>query len=117
MPIRKTYGYRFLKQEHIDYLIHPKTLQQWSGKSLQERCTLFHRHFGNHRINQTLLRKVYALHKIKRKRLKLTKYIKPEKEEEYEIWRQGMSERIKKLKEEGYRIIYVDECGFTTKTI
>ena len=28
-----------------------------------------------------------------------------------------MKERIQELKEEGYRIIYLDECGFTTKTL
>ena len=55
MPRRKRYGYRFLKPEHIDYLTSADTLKSWAGKPLAERCVLFHRHFGNHRINQTLL--------------------------------------------------------------
>ena len=40
-----------------------------------------------------------------------------EKEEEYEQWRISMKERLQELKGEGYRIIYLDECGFTTKTL
>ena len=98
LPLRQRYGYRFLNEEHIEFLTSEETLQRWSGKSLARRCTLFHRHFGNHRINPTLLRKVYRLHKIKRKRIKLTKLIKPEKEEEYEAWRQDMKKRIEMLK-------------------
>ena len=87
LPIRQRYGYRFLQQQHIDFLKDPGVLNLWSGKSLKERCILFHRHFGNHRINQTLLQKVYQLHRIKRKRIKLVKPIRPEKEYEYELWR------------------------------
>ena len=95
----------------------PETLNLWSGISLKHRCVLFHRHFGNHRINQTLLRKVYRLHKIKRKSIKLTKPIKVQKQEEYEQWRIGMKERIQELQSEGYKIIYLDECWFATKTL
>ena len=47
----------------------------------------------------------------------MTKPIRVEKEEEYEQWRIGMKERLQELKGEGYRIIYLDECGFTTKTL
>ena len=117
LPIRKRYGYRFLKPEHIEFLTDLETLNMWAGKSLAKRCVLFHRHFGNHRINPTLLRKVYHLHKIKRKRIKLTKPLKPDKEDHYEEWRQGVKHRIAELKGNGYRIIYLDECGLTTKTI
>ena len=64
-----------------------------------------------------MLRKVYSKHKIKRKRIKLTKEIKPEKEEEYELWRLDLKRRIRELQADGYKIIYLDECGLTTKTL
>ena len=48
---------------------------------------MFHRHFGNHRINPTLLRRFYHLHKIKKKTVKFVKRIDPEKAKEYEEWR------------------------------
>ena len=81
---------RFLKYEHIDFLRSPDTLLNWSGKSLKERCLLFHRQFGDHRINPTLLTQFYAKHKIKRKRVKTVKEIDPAKEAEYEKWRQDI---------------------------
>ena len=70
----------FLSKEHIEYLKSPDTLNFWAGKTLEQRCVLFHRHFGNHRINSTLLRKFYALHKIRKKHVKFTKDIDPDKE-------------------------------------
>jgi len=78
--------------------VNPETLNLWSGKSLKERCILFNRQFGNHRINQTLLRKVYHIHKVKNKKIKKTKPFNPEKEIEYENWRLEIKERIKTLK-------------------
>ena len=60
---------------------------------------------------------MYSIHKIKRKRIKLTKEIQPDKEQYYEGWRMGMQERITELKAEGYRIIYLDECLITTKAL
>lgn len=117
LPVRKRYGLRFLTAEHVDFLKAPETLQQWTGRTLKERCVLFHRHFGNHRINPTLLRSFYQLHKIKRKRVKFVKTIKPGKEEEYEEWRQELAERIAELKAQHHRIIYLDESLFMTDTI
>ena len=89
---------RFLKPEHIDFLKDPHTLEKWIGLSLKERCVMFHRHFGNHRINPTLLRKFYHIYKIKRKKIKFTKPINPEKEEEYEKWRVELKDKIADLK-------------------
>ena len=108
---------RFLSIEHIEYLKSDDTLLLWSGKTLEQRCVLFHRHFGNHSINPTLLRKIYALHKIRRKHVKFTKDIDPDKESEYEVWRLDLKDKISSLKEEGYKIVYLDEAVFTTKTI
>lgn len=59
---------------------------------------------------------MYRKHKIRRKRIQLTKPVKPEKLLEYEAWRQGLKERISELKGDGYKIIYLDESMFTTKT-
>jgi len=86
-----------LKPEHIEYLKDTEVLRSWAGKSLKQRCILFHRHFGNHRINPTLLRKFYLLNKIKSKKIKMVKHIDPSKETEYETWRQEIKARIKKL--------------------
>lgn len=60
---------------------------------------------------------VYRIHKIKSKRIKQVKLINPDKEIEYENWRLEIKNRIGKLKSKAYRIIYLDECVFTTKTM
>ena len=78
---------------------------------------MFHRHFGNHRINPTLLTKVYKLNKIRSKKVKFVKHIDPAKEAEYEQWRLDIKQKIAELKADHYRIIYLDESIFTTKTI
>ena len=78
---------------------------------------MFHRHFGNHRINPTLLSKVYRENKIRKKKIKWVKHINPDKEEEYEQWRLDLKKELLELKRDHYRIIYLDEAVFTTKTI
>ena len=91
IPLIKRYGYRFLSPEHLQFLCDPKVLTEWVGLTLKQRCIMFHRHFGNHRINPTLLRKVYQIHKIKKKRVKFVKHIDPIKQIEYEAWRMRLS--------------------------
>ena len=117
LPIRKRYSMRFLKAEHIEFLISPDTLHNWIGLSLKERCVFFHRHFGNHRINPTLLRKFYQKHKIKKKKIKWVKHINPDKEAEYEQWRLDLKQQLADLRRDHYRIVFLDEAIFTTKTI
>ena len=78
---------------------------------------MFHRHFGNHRINATLLDKFYRQHKIKKKKIKWVKHINPDKEIEYEEWRLNIKQELEDLRRDHYRIIYLDEAVFTTKTI
>ena len=84
MPLRKRYGFRFLKPEHIEFLTNHERVNNWASYTLKHRCLLFHRQFPDHRINPTLLTKVYRIHKIKRKKVKFVKHINPAKEPEYE---------------------------------
>ena len=63
-------------------------LNAWGAYTLKHRCILFHRKFLDHRINPTLLTRIYKMHKIKRKKVKFVKQIEPSKEIEYEEWRQ-----------------------------
>lgn len=71
---------RFLTDEHKEYLKSRETLFEWIGLSLKERCIRFHRRFGLHRINPTLLSKFYKINKIKMKKIKMVKIIDPNKE-------------------------------------
>ena len=55
--------------------------------------------------------------KIKKKSIKFVKHIDSNKQEEYEKWRLDLKKKVSDLKSEPYRIIYLDETVFTSKTI
>ena len=61
---------RVLDHEHIAFLTDHNTLKEWAGKTGKERCLLFHRRFPNKRLAITTLRRIYAKHKIKRKKVR-----------------------------------------------
>ena len=62
-----------LDQEHIDFLLHQRTLEQWSGLTLLERTVRFHRIYTDKRIAVTSLRRLYLKHGIKRKKVRQEK--------------------------------------------
>ena len=68
-------------------------------------------------MNLTLLRHVYQLHKIKKKALKWFKrasHPDPTKEaQQYTT----MKRQLTKAKNDGYRIVYLDEICFTRTTV
>ena len=61
---------RVYDEEHIAFLTDQKTLELWAGKTGKERCVLFHRRFPNKRLALTTLRRIYAKHMIKRKKVR-----------------------------------------------
>ena len=66
---------RQLDEEHYVYLLDPRTLERWAGKTLAERCRLFHRRFTNKRIAVTTLRRFYLKHGLRRKKVRQEKYM------------------------------------------
>ena len=61
---------RILDQEHIDFLVNPRTLERWAGFTMKQRAIYFHRQFTNKRIAVTTLRRLYSKHGIKRKKVR-----------------------------------------------
>ena len=66
---------RLLEDKHIQFLTDAKTLELWSGKTLKERCILFHRKFPNKKIAVTSLRRLYLKNKLRRKKVRQDKYL------------------------------------------
>ena len=64
---------RKLDQEHLDFLLNQRTLEQWSGLTLQERTVRFHRVYPDKRIAVTSLRRLYLKHGINRKKIRQEK--------------------------------------------
>ena len=73
---RKNYGYRFLKQHQIAWLASADTLRRQTGLSLADRCGQFRLEFPSASMNVALLRKVYRLHKIKKRKYRWYKLAK-----------------------------------------
>lgn len=113
---RQRYGYRFLKPHEIQWLTSSATLRHQTSLSLKDRCKLFLKEFPSAHMNPTLLRKVYTLHKIKKKKLRWYKSPKeqdPEKQKQLVI---NMKRQLTRYRNEGYRFVYIDETCFTRKT-
>ena len=70
---RQNYGLRFLKQHEIKWLTSADTLVRQTAMSLKDRSTQFKREFPSAQMNQTLLRKVYRIHGIKKKAIRWNK--------------------------------------------
>ena len=64
---------RKLDQEHIDFLINPKTLERWVGLTMKQRPVYFHRQFTNKRIAVTSLRRLYLKHGLRCKKVRQEK--------------------------------------------
>ena len=67
-------------------------------------------------MNPTLLRKVYALHRIKRKKLRWVKAAKEQDPEKQRKWLAKMKRELTNARRDGFRIVYIDETCFTRKT-
>ena len=65
---RQRYGLRFLKQHETQWLTSSSTLKNQTSLSLADRCKQFRREFPGANMNPTLLRRVYQLHGVKKKK-------------------------------------------------
>ena len=85
--------------------------------SLADRSQHFLREFPSAKINPTLLRKVYRLHHIKKKKLR---WYKTPTESDTRKSRQKlgtMKMLLTRAKNQGYRIVYIDETMITRKAV
>ena len=114
---KKDHTDRKLEEEHVAFLVDPRTLQQWAGKSLVERCVLFHRKFPNKRVSAMKLCRMYRQHHISRKVVKRYKGVSVNKWEQYLEWQEESWNALKLARKNNQRILFVDELVFTKQTI
>ena len=60
------------------------TLRQWAGKTLAERCVLYHRRFSHKKLSPSALCRFYRAHRIKRKVIVKYKTPPTHKKEKYD---------------------------------
>ena len=114
---RRRWGYRFLKPHEIQWLTSSGTLRAQIGISLKDRCPLFLRKFLGSHMNPTLLREVYRRHGIRKKKYRWVKVVKDTDEDSRRHDLARMKRQLTMAKNDGYRIIYLDETMFTRKTV
>ena len=68
-------------------------------------------------MNPTLLRLVYRLNGIKKKRVRWYKEVPDHDETERRRALTMMKRKLEKARKDGYRIVYLDETMFTRKTV
>jgi hypothetical protein len=108
---------RKLDKEQVDFLLDHQTLERWAGLTLKERTIFFHRRFPHKRIAQTSLRRFYLQHKVKRKKVRQEKHMPPHVRQDYAQKCLAVLAQIERAKEEGRRIIFLDEVNFTKRSV
>ena len=84
---------------------------------MADRCKLFHRRFPDKKLNETLLRRVYRIHGVKKKALRWKKRPKANTLKQYGKLKEQLREEINATVVAGFDILWLDECMFTRKTV
>ena len=74
-----------LNKVHINHIISQDTLKSQIGMTLEERTADFTRAYPNKKISPTTMWKIYKKHKVRKKKVKVTKI--PTKKERKKIQR------------------------------
>ena len=111
------YGRRFLKPHHITWLTSARTLKLQTSMSLVDRCKQFRQEFPGAKMNPTLLGQVYKEHKIRKKRFIFVKAAPNQDPDKRAQELATIRRKRTRAKNEGRRIIYIDETVFTRTTV
>ena len=98
-------------------MINPETLNSWVSKSLEERVRLFKNRYPESRITAYKLRKLYLKHKIRKKCIKIGKIPKVASLMDIVIQVAELGQDVQDGIDRKYRIIQLDECVITKKTM
>ena len=85
--------------------------------SLEDRSKAFKKAFPGSHMNYTLLKQVYAKHKIKKRAVRYEKRLKNMGPDQLQAALNKMKNQLTKVRHQDYRIIYLDETHFTRKTL
>ena len=108
---------RKLDQEHIDFLINPKTLERWAGLTMKQRTVYFHRQYTDKRIAVTSLRRLYLKHGLRCKKVRQEKVMPEKTRQTFTINSRSLIEDIERAKQEKRQIVYIDEILFSKRSI
>ena len=104
-------------EEQRQYLTRARTLKVWATKSLQERVCLFKRRYPSANITSYKIRKLYSMYKIKKKCIRLTKLPDRATQERIVLQASDLAQDLAMANELKFRIVQLDECVCTKRTI
>jgi hypothetical protein len=114
---RSIYEAKRPTEGQVEFLQDPATLMAWSGLTLEERQVMFHRRYGDKKISRYYLRKAYKEAGIRKKKVRKTKIpslsMKAKQLEQLQL----ASSQLEESREQGYRIVYLDEMMTTIHTL
>ena len=85
--------------------------------SLADRCQHFRKEYPAAHINPTLLSRIYRDHKIKKRAIRWYKQPKERDPEQARQQLATMKRLMTRARNDGYRIVYLDETCFTRSTV
>jgi transposase len=107
---------RRLNDTHLAFLLDRNTLIRWAGRTLGERAVLFELRFPQKRLAVTTLRRLYLAHGVKRKKVRQEKVMPLSAWENFEERRRDLIANLAQAREEGRKVIYLDEIVFSKRS-
>ena len=106
-----------LTQQHLDFMVAPGTLRIWSGMTMKERQVMFHRQYPVTKISMYHLRLVYKQAGVKNKMIRMKKQVPTYLGDKINKEANEAYSALKAAKNDGSRIVYIDELCTTKSTI
>ena len=98
-------------------MINRNTLDEWAGKSLEERVRLFHRRYSNSKTSIYKIRKLYANHNIKKKVIRIGKTPKQASLMDIVLQAADLRQDVLAAIDMRRKIVQLDEFVITKKTL
>jgi transposase len=106
-----------LNEQHLKWFLSEETLRAQIGMSLEHRVAQFMHRFPGKKISATTLGNLYAKHKVRRKKIKVTKLANTRLRRRIEKQSQHMSQQLEEMRSRGFRLVFVDETMVTKSTM
>lgn len=92
------------------------TLKAWAHLSLKQRAKFFHRQYPELKVSSSSIQRLYKKHNIRFKLIQRVKKVIDYSNPEYRSWFMRILDQLKRCKEEGMRVVFLDEAVFTFNT-
>jgi hypothetical protein len=106
-----------LNEHHVGWLVSDETLKAQIGMSLDLRVASFMNRFPGKKISATTLWHLYFKHRVRRKKIRVTKLANTRLRRRIEKQSQHMAEQLEEMRSRGFRLIFVDETMVTKSTM